>query len=170
MKNFQKKKLISLAIILILIIHVIEPIVLAVELQDNEDIENLLGESNGDFEYTIENGTVTITKYIGNMENVVIPSQIEEFPVTKISSNTFNDFLNNMLELEILSVEIPETVSYIEWGTFSGINSLKSIIVDEDNESYSSEDGVFFDKNKTELITYPMGKEDHSYIIPNGVI
>ena len=34
---------------------------------------------------------------------------------------------------------------------------------------YSSEDGVLFDKDKTEIIRYPEGKKDTSYTIPNSV-
>ena len=34
---------------------------------------------------------------------------------------------------------------------------------------YSSEDGVLFNKDKTEIIRYPEGKKNTSYTIPNGV-
>ena len=34
-----------------------------------------------DFEYTIENGVVTIKKYIGTNRDVIIPNTIENYPV-----------------------------------------------------------------------------------------
>ena len=37
------------------------------------------------------------------------------------------------------------------------------------NRNYTSLDGVLFSKDKTELICYPAGKIDESYIIPNDV-
>jgi len=37
-----------------------------------------------DYEYKIDSNEVTITKYIGTEENVVIPAKIQGFPVTKI--------------------------------------------------------------------------------------
>jgi hypothetical protein len=43
-----------------------------------------------------------------------------------------------------------------------------SIEVDEENPSYSSMDGVLFNKDKTELISCPNGMQV-SYTIPNGV-
>ena len=44
-----------------------------------------------DFEYRIENGGITITKYIGQQENVVIPKEINGLPVTTIGKRSFFD-------------------------------------------------------------------------------
>lgn len=54
---------------------------------------------------------------------------------------------------------------------FSEINNyecsnLKEIIIDESNPSYSSIDGVLFDKTNQELIYYPRGREGE-YTLPN---
>ena len=54
---------------------------------------------------------------------------------------------------------------------FSECTSLINVTVDKNNKNYySSPDGVLFNKDKTELISYPSGKQETSYIIPNGVI
>lgn len=42
-----------------------------------------------DFAYTIENNTVTITRYIGNASEVTVPDQIEGLPVTAIGDTAF---------------------------------------------------------------------------------
>lgn len=47
--------------------------------------------------------------------------------------------------------------------------SLVAINVSEDNPYLSSEDGVLFDKEKTELIAYPIGKDTDRYAIPDTV-
>ena len=52
---------------------------------------------------------------------------------------------------------------------FSGCTGLTSITVDENNEDYSSSDGVLFNKERTILVQYPAGKQDSTYTIPNGV-
>lgn len=68
----------------------------------------------------------------------------------------------------LLSVTIPESVTEIGNGVFFYCNSLSSINVSADNETYSSVDGVLFNKDKTELVCFPCGKSE-SYDIPNGV-
>lgn len=53
-----------------------------------------------------------------------------------------------------------------------GIHSysyLQNYIVSENNKYYSSEDGVVFSKDKTELIAYPGNNERTSYRIPDRV-
>ena len=54
------------------------------------------------------------------------------------------------------------------WGVFSDCTSLENINVDKNNTKYSSEDGVLFDKAKTELIEYTIGKKG-TYTIPDSV-
>jgi hypothetical protein len=52
-------------------------------------------------------------------------------------------------------------------GVFNGCSNLANIIVNTDNPSYSSEDGILFNKDKTELIQYPCGKKEKNYTTPN---
>jgi len=65
---------------------------------------------------------------------------------------------------ELTSVTIPAGVTWIgshgyqNEGAFSGCSKLTSITVHEDNEHYSSVDGVLFDKDKQTLFVYPAGK------------
>ncbi len=68
------------------------------------------------------------------------------------------------------SIKIPSSVTiiYID-GLFYDCESLTEINVDSDNNDYSSQDGVLFNYNKTELIQYPNGKTQTTYIIPNSV-
>ncbi len=51
---------------------------------------------------------------------------------------------------------------------FAECPRLEEINVDNDNNSFSSENGVLFDKDKTTLVMFPAGKKG-SYSIPNGV-
>jgi len=48
-------------------------------------------------------------------------------------------------------------------------SALRAVVVDSSNPNYSSSDGVFFNKNQTTLLMYPMGKSDTSYVVPNTV-
>ena len=83
--------------------------------------------------------------------------------VTSISVYAFNDCKS------LTSVTIPDSVTSIDDWTFSYCTSLTSIEVSGNNKNYSSADGVLFNKDKSELITYPAGKTDSEYVIPNSV-
>jgi hypothetical protein len=68
----------------------------------------------------------------------------------------------------LTSITIPHGVRTIEGTAFISCTSLTSINVAVDNENYSSEDGVLFNKNKTVLVAYPAGRQG-AYIIPRSV-
>jgi hypothetical protein len=68
----------------------------------------------------------------------------------------------------LTSVTIPASVRVIFYGAFKDCTGLTAINVDADNPSYSSTDGVLFNKGKTELIQCP-GRKTENYEIPAGV-
>lgn len=65
-------------------------------------------------------------------------------------------------------IEIPAYVDEIEGGAFVSCG-LYDITVHENNNSFESTDGVLMNEQKNELVAYPVGREDTSYSIPNGV-
>ena len=69
----------------------------------------------------------------------------------------------------IESIYIPASVTFIDKAVFTDCFNLKKIEVDENNENYISVDGVLFNKNKTELLRYPMFKEGAVYTVPESV-
>ena len=68
----------------------------------------------------------------------------------------------------LTSITIPESVITL-CDLFYGDTALTKIEVSSKNKSYSSLDGVLFNKDKTELLWYPTGKTAPTYSIPNGV-
>ncbi len=70
---------------------------------------------------------------------------------------------------ELVSVTIGNSVYTINPGTFNYCTSLTTIIVDEKNTYYCSDNGVLFNKAMTELIQYPAAKIDATYTIPGSV-
>ena len=68
----------------------------------------------------------------------------------------------------LASVMIPDSVISIDRGAFIECDSLTSIEAAKSNAQYSSEDGVLFDKDKTDLLVFPAGKSGH-YKIPDSV-
>jgi len=75
----------------------------------------------------------------------------------------------NLSNKNITSVTIPDSVTTIGHRAFSGCESLTAINVGIYNSTYTSQDGVLYNKNKTTLVAYPRGKTDVSFTIPNSV-
>ena len=69
----------------------------------------------------------------------------------------------------LTSITIPNSVTSIGAVVFQSCTGLTSIIVESENLVYMSKDGVLYNKAGTTLITYPAGKSNTSYTIPNSV-
>ncbi|MCD8290430.1 MAG: leucine-rich repeat domain-containing protein [Prevotella sp.] len=120
--------------------------------------------------------------YCKSLESVVIPDL-----VTSISYGTFSTCKgltsvkigNSVTSIgdeafgwceSLKSVEIGSGVESIGDDAFYNCTSMESYVVSEDNLYYSSDEyGVFFNKDKTTLIQYPVGSPLLSYDIPETV-
>lgn len=92
-----------------------------------------------DFEYEFEDGTVTITGYIGSDLEIIIPDTIEERPVTTIGKEAFEGY-------DMTSIIIPKSVTRIE-NTFKDCNNLEKIEIPDTLKelSCSFEDTKWYD-------------------------
>jgi len=115
-----------------------------------------------DYTYTTDNGAITITKYIGPGGDVVIPSTIDEIPVAAIGYGAFWSCTN------VTRIAIPESVTTISDGVFTGCDRLAAIAVDPENPAYRSLEGVLFNKSQTTLIRCPQTKAG-DYTVPSSV-
>lgn len=93
-----------------------------------------------------------------NLTSITIPSGL-----TSIGEQAFGNCTG------LTSITIPSSVTSIGVNVFYGCSGLTDITVDSSNPSFCSESGVLFNKDKTTLIYYPLGKNDSSYTIPDGV-
>ena len=69
----------------------------------------------------------------------------------------------------ITSITIPSSVTTIGNYTFRGMGNLTAIIVDVANPNFSSNDGVLYNKDQSNLINFPSRKSG-SFTIPASVI
>lgn len=113
--------------------------------------------------YTLPNSVTEICEYAftGNssLRKINLPESLEYIGY---------DAFFNLYMLE--EITIPAKTWYIDEGNFNFCDNLKVINVAKDNQSYSSEDGVLFDKEKTKLIIFPSRKNIDEYIVPETVI
>ncbi len=63
---------------------------------------------------------------------------------------------------------IPDSVTSISNGAFSDCTNLTSIMVDENNTAYASQDGILYNKEKTQFICIPANLSG-AITIPNGI-
>ena len=69
----------------------------------------------------------------------------------------------------LTEVNIPASAINIGVWVFDYCSALTAIHVAEGNTAYSSEDGVLFNKDKTTLECYPIGKPETTYTVPATV-
>ena len=134
-----------------------------------------MADQYGDFGYTTNGNTVTITNYTGPGSDVTIPDTIAGLPVATIGGSAFYGCTNlnsvmigtNVTSIGdhafyycfgLTNVMIPNSVTNIGVYAFAGCSSLTAITVDVFNSVYSSEDGVLFNQSQTTLIQCPEGK------------
>ncbi|MCR5653549.1 MAG: leucine-rich repeat protein, partial [Ruminococcus sp.] len=67
------------------------------------------------------------------------------------------------------SYEVPSTVTQIFNYAFRRSHNLETITVASGNSSFSAEDGVLYNSNKSTLIAYPAGKKGTTFTVPNSV-
>ena len=138
----------------------------------------------GDFEYTVYNGTIAITRYTGSAESVEVPSKINGKIVTAISFRAFekclklkNVVLNNGLEtiglcafkecINLENVTIPDSVKTIDFGAFARCYKLKKIKIPDSVQSLGK--GTFYKCINLTQVNIPNGvKTIPGYVSAQG--
>ena len=136
------------------------------------------------FNFTTNNGAITITLYTGTNGIATVPDTTNGLPVATIGDSAFastsvgsvilpNSITNILYEAfiycaSLTNVTVPSSVIQIENFAFLGCPLLDNIAVDPQNAFYSSLDGVLFDKDQTLLIQCPETKAG-TYTIPDTV-
>ena len=153
----KTRKIISLILALVLCLSLL-PVTAAAEEYTKGGVRYELDKNNN---YATVVGYTTTDGIPDIPEELTIPTTVQGCTVWSIESAFYNC-------KSLKTVAIPKSVDVIAAMSFIGCSNLTAINVDADNIIYSSDGGVLFNKDKTELILCPEGKEG-SYVIPAGV-
>jgi hypothetical protein len=135
--------------------------------------------------YTINGSTIAVTGYSGSGGALTIPDTIGGTPVTSIGYQAFDNNTSitsitigtNVTSIaeyaffscsSMTSASISASVTSIGEEAFADSPSLGGITVDANNPSYTSVNGVVFDKSQTTIVAYPAGKGG-TYTLPGSV-
>lgn len=120
--------------------------------------------------------------YCANLSEITIPGS-----VSVISDNAFS-YCTRLAEITLQSgvttiedsafsyssslseVLIPGSLSSLGTGVFAGCESLTEIETHAENLIYTSIDGVLYTNDGTTLVSYPIGKPESTYTVPDGVV
>ena len=91
------------------------------------------------------------------LTNILLPESVKTIKIQAFFSSGLQ------------SIFIPSTVNEIEGNAFGACDNLVDILVDSANKNYSSRDGILYNKEQTQLVTYPAGKTNTVFIVPDNV-
>ncbi len=138
----------------------------------------------GDYEYFTENGEATLVFCSSTDYAIMVPDTLGGCPVTKINTHAFITCGSSEIILpetvktigvdafreSLVSLTIPGSCTEIEGDEpFVSCTYLRKITVTEGSGNYSSLDGVLYNKDKSELVAYPLGKADEEFTAPASV-
>ena len=111
-----------------------------------------------------DDGTAMITSYYGSDGDVVIPDEIDGYPVAALGPSVL--YGNERYR----SVTVPNGVTEVDYNPFVGCPMLTEIRVAPDHPTLKVVDGVLFDRTGHRLICYPCALGATSYAVPEGTL
>ena len=106
----------------------------------------------------VEEGVTGVSEYAFSAFNRVREISLPE-SLTTIGKRVFPT------SERLSALHIPAGVTAISPEAFVHCHKLREITVDEKNPSFTSENGVLFNKDKTELLCFPLAKSETAYTV-----
>ncbi|MCM1408918.1 MAG: leucine-rich repeat domain-containing protein, partial [Treponema brennaborense] len=101
-------------------------------------------------------GGIFLTSCSGDAEEQIPEKERAEVTVPDGTTSIAKDAYRNYTKMT--SITIPASVTEIGENAFENCPVLTNITVAEDNSHYSAENGILYNKDKTELLAYPSAK------------
>ncbi|MBO5453437.1 MAG: leucine-rich repeat domain-containing protein [Clostridia bacterium] len=115
---------------------------------------------------------IKVVKFDGNITSIGNNAFANSQNLTAVTlPETLKTIGNNAFEncVAIKRIAIPASTTAIGDNAFDNCASLSEFIASEDNKNFKSENGVLFNKNKTNIIIYPTAKALEEYVVPDTV-
>ena len=136
----------------------------------NEEEPELDLQTEGDYTYVMltnaEDSTkkaVCIEQYTGTESNLVLPDEINGYPVVMLGDQCFGG--NKIVK----RVELPKSLEALGKFTFAECTELEEYAVAEGNTAFQAAEGILYAENKTVLLRYPAAKKAESFTVPEDV-
>lgn len=94
-----------------------------------------------------------------SLESIDLPESL-----TSIGLDAFRECIS------LKTVTIPKNVQELEENIFKKCDELEEIKIAAGNKIYGTQDGVLFDKTTKTLVSYPAGKANFVYTVPEGIV
>ena len=119
--------------------------------------------------------------YCTNLKNIELSKNLTEIGIGALSHCTSLEtidipdsviIMDNIAMAgcsELKSVNIGSNLKTVGGQVFAGCTSLEKVNVNLNNKNYTSENGIWYDKNKTKIILYPYNKKDSAYTTPTSL-
>ena len=116
-------------------------------------------------------GALTIPSSLSNIGNNAFDGDYAIKTVT-IEDNTSplsvgGNVFNNCTSLT--TVYLPANLAQLQLNIFDGCKSLQNVYVSLDSEQYGDLNGVLYNRNLTEILYYPKGRNANNYTLPSTV-
>ena len=136
------------------------------------------------YEIIVPEGVIKISPWsfsgCSSLRSVIIPKSVIEIGswafnnCTSLTSIIISGGIKKIDNIfsscpSLVEVSIPDSVVEIKSSTFEGCSSLQSIQVSEDNQCYTSINGILYSKDKSKLIKAPEGLKSREIVVPKSV-
>ena len=112
---------------------------------------------------------VTFSKNLSVIEMSAFGSCDLSGLLTLPDSLTYLEFSAFGSNYGLTEVYIPKNLYYIGSGAFSSCYYMNKYSVSSENKHFTSLDGVLYNKNLTEIVSVPIGKDVENYVMPDTV-
>lgn len=140
-----------------------------------------------DFSYsTQENNEIIIRRYNGSASEPVIPTMIENHPVTVLGKNSFLATSVEVINIpegittieqnafaacdNLKEVKLPCSLTTIGRGVFQGSEALEKITVSYESEYFWELEGILYDRIERRVVFCPPALNLEKVIIPSGTL
>lgn len=135
---------------------------------------------DGETEYTVTEVAQNGFRLCGKINSLVMPNTITKIGMdafwgcSLLGEVTLSDNLESIGNfgfnscIALKTIDLPASLNSIGNQAFANCTALESFTVDEANQTFTTDEGVLFSKDKTKLVSYP-NKKGIVYIVPSFV-